>query len=172
MNIEEAIKTALEYEVKIRDIYAQGAEKIKEEKGKKIFKTLADDEQSHVDYLEYRLKEWKESGVINVEKLESVIPPREAIEKAAREVGKLMPEKILGDIKLLLGPALKAEVETSNFYKKMVDEMEGPAREMFARFLEIEESHIVAVEAELAHAGQTGFWFDFMEKDMEEGWME
>ena len=38
----------------------------------------------------------------------------------------------------------------------------------FARFLEIEENHIAAVQAELDYITNTGYWFDFKEFDMEE----
>ena len=68
----------------------------------------------------------------------------------------------------MLSKALKVEVETSNFYQKMVDEMPGEGRQMFARFLEIEDAHINAVQAELDYISKTGYWFDFKEFDMED----
>ena len=58
-------------------------------------------------------------------------------------------------------------LEPEEIYRRMVAEMEGAARDMFARFLEIEDGHIVAVQAELDYISQTGFWFDFQEFDME-----
>jgi rubrerythrin len=67
----------------------------------------------------------------------------------------------------MLSKALQVEVETSAFYRKLVQEMEGDARTMFARFLEIEDGHIAVVQAELDYISQTGFWFDFQEFDME-----
>jgi len=39
---------------------------------------------------------------------------------------------------------------------------------MFARFLEIEENHIAAVQFELDYLTQSGYWFDFKEYDMED----
>ena len=71
------------------------------------------------------------------------------------------------DEKRMLSKALQVEVETSAFYRRMVAEMEGAAREMFARFLEIEDGHIAAVQAELDFISHNGFWFDFQEFDME-----
>jgi rubrerythrin len=59
------------------------------------------------------------------------------------------------------------EVETSRFYRELVDQVADAYRPMFARFLEIEDNHIEAVQFELDHVGQTGFWYGFEEFDME-----
>ena len=40
-------------------------------------------------------------------------------------------------------------------------------KKMFANFLEIEERHVSAVQAELDYVSRTGYWFDFKEFDME-----
>ena len=72
------------------------------------------------------------------------------------------------NVNVILSRALKAEVETSNFYEKMVSQMTDEGQEMFAQFLEIEENHIAAVQAELDYITHTGYWFDFKEFDMEE----
>ncbi len=168
MTLEEAIKTAIEYEIRVRDLYRESAEKASDPVGRRIFQALGDDEQLHVDYLKSRLEIWQATGKLKVEKLESVIPSRETI---TREVGKLeerMARDDLKDEKQMLSKALKVEVETSNFYQKMVDEMSGEGRQMFARFLEIEDAHINAVQAELDYISKTGYWFDFKEFDMED----
>ena len=49
MTIEEAIKTAIEYEIRIRDTYRDAIDQTADRTGQKIFKTLAEDEQRHVD---------------------------------------------------------------------------------------------------------------------------
>jgi len=79
-----------------------------------------------------------------------------------------MAQKDLSSVKIILSRALKAEVETSSFYQNMVNEMSDEGQKMFARFLEIEENHIAAVQAELDYITKTGYWFDFKEFDMEE----
>jgi len=50
MTIEQAIKTALEYERKVRDSYLQAAKNSQDDTGKRIFKELAKEEQQHVNY--------------------------------------------------------------------------------------------------------------------------
>jgi rubrerythrin len=79
-----------------------------------------------------------------------------------------MSIKNFSSVKVILSRALQAEIETSNFYEKMVNEMTDEGQKMFSRFLEIEENHIAAVQAELDYITHTGYWFDFKEFDMEE----
>jgi rubrerythrin len=43
MTLEEAIKTAIEYEIKIRDLYVQAAAKTSSPVGRRIFQALGDD---------------------------------------------------------------------------------------------------------------------------------
>jgi rubrerythrin len=76
MKLEAAIKSALEFENRIRDLYIEAVTRTDEPAGKKIFQTLADDEQRHVDYLESRLDEWQQRGAIRTEHLESTLPDK------------------------------------------------------------------------------------------------
>ena len=50
----------------------------------------------------------------------------------------------------------------------MVAELPNEGQRMFARFLEIEENHIAAVQFELDYLTKSGYWFDFKEFDMED----
>jgi len=167
MNLEEAITTALRYENQLRDIYLQGALETTDPKGKKVFQDLADDEQRHVVYLEHALKQWKESGQISSRKLESAIPPLEAIRKEAARVSSHMSREDRGLQEQQLSKALKVEKETSRFYEQLVSELPEQGREMFARFLEIENAHVEAVQFELDHVSHNGTWFGFEEFDLE-----
>lgn len=169
MTLEEAIKTALEYETKIRDVYLEGVKITDDQVGKKIFQNLADDEQRHVAYLEYKLDEWQKTGKITPEKLDSTIPPGDVIQKEAAKLRSQMQKDDRGLKQQMLSKALKMEIETSNFYKNVVEKLPGEGREMFARFLEIENNHIEAVQFELDYVGHTGYWFGFEEFDMEVG---
>jgi len=167
MKLEEAIQTALAYETRIRDLYYQAVAEASDPAGKRIFEALGMDEQHHVDYLEDRLEQWLKTEKLSIEHLESTLPPKEKIQN---EVDKLKADMKKEDRRVerqMLSKALKVEVETSNFYKKMVAEMEGGARAMFARFLEIEDEHIAIVQAELDYNTKTGYWFDIKEFDME-----
>lgn len=168
MIMEEAIKTALDYETRIRDIYRDAAEVVSDPAGKRILQMLRDDEQHHVEYLMDRLESWKKTGKLSEKKLGSTIPSIETISMETEKIKTyLLKKDRRGEIEIL-SKALKAEIETSNFYAKMVAELPNEGQRMFARFLEIEENHIAAVQAELDYITKTGYWFDFKEFDMED----
>ena len=167
MTIEEAMKTAIEYEIRIRDIYLEAVVAVDGEAGKKIFETLAKDEQSHIDYLEHKLVLFQKTGTIEHGKLESAIPDQKSIDQEADKVKSLTAKDFLGIKQSMLSKALKVEIETSEFYQKMVNELPAKARPLFKRFLEIENNHIKVVQFELDYISKTGYWFDFKEFDME-----
>ncbi len=168
MEMEKAIQTAIDYETKIRDIYRDAAQSVHDPEGKRFFKMMGDDEQYHIDYLMERLGFWRKSGKLSAEKLISAVPSKEIIQKETDKIKAHMSTKDLSSVKVILSRALQAEVNTSNFYEKMVNEMTDEGQKMFSRFLEIEENHIAAVQAELDYITNTGYWFDFKEFDMEE----
>jgi len=168
MTLEEAIKTAIAYEIKIQKLYQEAYRRVADPIGKGIFQTLADDEQSHVAYLTDRLDKWQKTGQLSPEKLETTIPDKEVISRGVNKLSSRMAREDRNDEKRMLSKALSVEIETSNFYEQMVAEMQAESREMFARFLEIEAGHIAIVQAELDYISHTGYWFDFKEFDMEE----
>ena len=168
MELEKAIKTALEYETRIRDLYVEAVRRTEDPTGKTIFQALADDEQRHVDYLNSKLDEWQRHGQISVSALESSIPDKAVIRKEAGALEAKISEDTRGLKQQMLSQALAMEIETSRFYKEMVDAMQGEYQTMFARFLEIEDNHVEAVQFELDHLTKTGFWYGFEEFDMEQ----
>jgi rubrerythrin len=167
MKIEEAINTAIAYELKIRDIYLEAEAAVSDDVGKRIFETLGKDEQHHIDYLHHKLEQLRTTGKIVPENLDSAVPSREVIKQEAAKVKSLMSKDFHGVRQQMLSKALKLEIETSGFYRKMVAELPAEGQKLFQRFLEIENNHIKAVQFELDYLGKTGYWFDFKEFDME-----
>lgn len=168
MEMEKAIQTAIDYETKIRNIYRDAAQSVHDSEGKRFFKMMGDDEQYHLDYLMERLRLCRESGKLSAKKLISAVPSKEIIQKETDKIKAHMSTKDLSSVKVILSRALQAEVETSNFYEKMVNEMTDEGQKMFSLFLAIEKNHIAAVQAELDYITNTGYWFDLKEFDMEE----
>jgi rubrerythrin len=168
MELEATLKSALEFENRIRDLYIEAAANTEDAAGKKIFQDLADDEQNHVAYLESRLSEWQKTGAVTAEKLESIIPDRATVRKAAADLKSKIKQDTRGLKQQMLSRALELEIETSRFYEQLVAEVAEDHRAMFSRFLEIENNHIEAVQFELDHLTHTGFWFGFEEFDMEQ----
>jgi len=172
MTTEDAIRTAIDYEVKVRDIYVHAVASVTNPKGKKILEVLAQEEQHHVDFLEARLEEWIETEQVSFDRLGTAVPSRGSIQKSLKTLKREMTRKDPSvvnqdDAVKIMERALAAEIETSNFYRRMVDEIEGEARAMFAKFLEIEEGHQAIVQAELDALSGMGFWFDMPEFNME-----
>lgn len=159
--------TALKYEEKIRDLYYSAANTIDDERGKVIFKSLGDDEQSHVDFLLYSLEQLKSDQSIDSTRLQSAIPELGLINKNIEKMKAEIPHQMLGTIKTVLNNALKLEKETSDFYRDARDKSEGPIKEILSKFLEIEERHVDVVQIEIDHANNSGMWFNFMEANLE-----
>jgi len=166
MDLKEALSGAIEYEHRIRDYYAGCARKIKDPKGQRVFAILAREEQGHVDYLETRLAEWQASGAVTVAELPTLLPSATWVQEEAR---KLAPAKAVpAQVEIeFLKEALELERKTSAFYGELVAKLEPRHRDLFERFLEIENGHLAIVQAEIDALAGHGHWFDFMEFSLE-----
>jgi rubrerythrin len=167
VTVEEAIKTSIEYETRVRDVYRDAVRRAQQEDGKKLFQVMADEEQHHLDYLQTKLEEWSEKGEVTPEGLKTALPPANTI-----EAGIAVLEDKVGDgagkIEIeFLEKALAVERETGDFYRRMVEELPGEAKEMFRRFLEIEDGHLALVQAQIDQVMGTGYWFDVQEFNLE-----
>ncbi len=161
--------TALQFERKIRDLYRSAESIVDDERGKKIFSSLANEEQSHIDFLEDSLQTLENNGSIDPERLSTSVPDVEALGERIESMKSSIPERMLGDVKSVLNSALKMEIETTDYYKDAFNRTEGDIQKVMAKFVEIEQRHTDVVRIELDHAARNGFWFDFMEISMEEG---
>jgi rubrerythrin len=171
MTIEEAINTSLEFERKVHGLYEAAAKNAGDAIAKKVFATLAQEEQGHVAYLESRLAEWQKDGCLSPEKLRTVLPSAERIRAGVgRMRAQVRREAGSHDAELAsLYQALAAEDETSAFYLRMVRELPAEGQSLFSRFLEIEDGHGAIVQAEIDSVKHMGFWFDLKEFDLEAG---
>jgi len=172
MNVEQAITTALEYEARVHKTYHEALEASKTPVARRIFKTLRDEEAEHVRFLKDRLEEWKADGVVTTPMLDSVLVPKDLIERGVHALrASVEKEGIKGhDTELEhLRRALEVERETSAFYERMVGELDGDGRRLFERFVEIEQGHLALVQAEINCVTGSGFWFDTAEFSLEMG---
>lgn len=171
MTVEEAIKTGIVFEKKIHATYVSAAGRAEDPIAKKVFSTLADEEQGHINYLESRLSEWRKDGRLSGEKLRTVLPAADRIKGGLKRLRSQVAQRKgnhAGELDSLR-QALAAEDETSGFYRQMVRDLPAPGQELFARFLEIEDGHAAIVQAEIDSVNQMGFWFDIKEFDLEVG---
>ena len=169
MTIEEAIKTAIEYETRVWTIYVDAMKQLTDKVGKRIFGLLASEEQEHLKYLKSRLDEWEKTGKITAIRLTTSIPSPEDIKDQMSKLKAHMTSRSRSSELVQLQKARDVEIETSNFYKRMVAELSAEGQQMFARFVEIEEGHLALVQAELDAVSGMGFWFDMPEFNLEAG---
>lgn len=169
MTLEEAIKTALEYEQGVYRIYLEAMEKSSDPAAQRIFKVLCDEEMGHLTYLRQRFDEWQKTGDIDVAELGTVIPEKQAIDTRLQELRQTVkPKATQQRVELeMLKRALEAEIKTGSFYKEMVASLDGKGRALFKRFVEIEAGHEAIVQAEIDAVSNLGFWFDTPEFRLE-----
>jgi len=168
MSSEEIFATAIEYEKKIHKFYLDAMDMIDDVKGQSFFKELAEDELSHVAFLEYSLEQLKKNKEINLDKLKTTLPSQEIVKNQIEKMKGEIPEKILGDFKRVLTSALRLEIKTSEFYKDAYERSEGQIKSILKKFYEIEKNHENLVQIELDMAMNNGYWLNYMEIDMED----
>jgi rubrerythrin len=167
MMIEQAIKTGIEYELQVRKVYSEAAKKFSDPVARRVLGVLADEEDRHVQYLESRLVEWEKTGKITAEKLETAIPAKKDIDASVRKLTKRMSQQDFSVELEMLKKALHLEIEATNFFKRMVGELDAEEQKLFARFVEIEQGHEAIVQAEIDAITGLGFWFDYGEFKLE-----
>jgi rubrerythrin len=171
MELEEAIKGALQYEQRVHELYLEAEKAATDDVGRRVFGCLAREESGHIAYLNSRLEEWQQNHTITLEKLETVIPCPVDLEKAVTRLKESVEPRENAYVAELgmLQRALKAEIETGEYYQKLVNELPAEHQPLFARFLEIEDGHRAIVQAEIDSVSGLGFWFDSQEFGLERG---
>jgi len=167
MTIEQAIKTGIEYELRVRKVYSEAAKNFADPVARRVLGVLADEEDRHIQYLESRLAEWERTGKITAAALETAIPSKKAIEASVRKLTRKMAEQDFSVELNMLKKALVLEREATAFFREMVGQLEAEERKLFARFVEIEEGHEAIVQAEIDAVTGLGFWFDYGEFRLE-----
>ncbi len=169
MNLQEAIGVALDFERKVRDHYHRSAKTIDDPQGRKVFQTLAAEEQGHVDYLEYCLAEWKRTSRVPARALKTVLPRGVKWIEAERKKLQGRPDTRVASASEVdaLKVALQYEKDADGFYHRLVTQLPREEQVLFEKFLGIEDGHLALVQAELDSVLGTGFWFDGMEFRLE-----
>jgi rubrerythrin len=168
MQLEEALKTAIEFEHRVHDNYADAMAEAQDPAARRFFEVLAKEEEGHVAYLESRLEEWQRTGHLAPARLQTAIPSSDRIaEGVARLRVGLAPRPGAAVEVELAQRAVEAEKEASAFYRRMVAELGPEGQQLFSRFVEIEEGHLAIAQAEMDAATGLGFWFDVREFDLE-----
>jgi rubrerythrin len=167
MLIEQAIKTAIEYEQNIREIYKKAAKASSDQIGRRVFSALAADEANHVSFLVRQLETWVNEKKIALEDLKIVLPKAGDMSANLNTVQEAMePSKKREELELL-EQAREAERETCEFYEKMVGELPPEGKALFEQFLKVEQEHFNVVQFQIDSLTGSGFWLGWPEFDME-----
>ena len=169
MTVEEAMKTAIEYEIRVREVYVEALEGATDPVAKKVYKLMADEEDDHVKYLEHKLEQLKKSGELSADDLETAVPAPGQLEKEISKLVEKVGQEPRTDELAVLRKAYDVEKETSAFYAGLVETLPDDGKAFFQRFLEIEAGHIALVQAEIDALEGNGMWFDLYEFDVEAG---
>ncbi|TES92138.1 MAG: hypothetical protein E3J87_06110 [Candidatus Cloacimonadota bacterium] len=159
-----AIKVAIQMEKDGKRFYQDAAQKTENEVGKKMFKSLAQDEITHLDTFQKMFdtitgsEEWRElaEGLPKVGK----IPVFEGeIEKKANAN--------LSDLNAIR-VAMDNERKSIDHYKKAAEETEDPlAEKIFNKIREEEEYHYDLLQVQRDYLTKSGFWIDIAEFRMD-----
>ncbi len=165
MDLQEAFRVALDFERKVRDHYYLSGKAIEDANGRRVFETLATEEQGHVDYLERCLLEWKKTGKVGDVPLQGLLPKDVKWIEVERAKGQgRTPRRRAGAIEVdALKTALQFEKDAGAFYQRLVTQLPREQRTPFLKFLSIEDGHMALVQAQLDSVLGTGLWFDVME---------
>jgi len=168
MDIEKAILTAIHYETRVHEVYAQAAAGAPTAAARRTLGFLAREERYHLDFLAEQLSTWRERGLVEPARLKTSLPARATIPAAGARLEAHMRAHAPAEELEMLRRALAVEKETSAYYAGLVAGLpEGEPRRLFQRFLEIEEGHQNLVQAELDSLMGLGVWFDCQEFDLE-----
>jgi rubrerythrin len=166
MNLIEALDEALAYETKIHDLYVSAAAEAALPESKAFFEFLARDEGYHVKFIESARDGARKGQAPDSSGLKTAIPA-DVSAAVAKAKAAFVSSRDGGQLSALEN-ALRAEEETSAFYRRLVATLPASETGAFRRLQEIEDGHTVIVKAELDSVTRAGFWFDVREFDMEE----
>jgi rubrerythrin len=167
MVIEDAIRSAIEYERKIVSVYEEAVEKSSNPTARLIFSRLADEERDHVAYLNVKLKEWHDAHALGNNDLTTIVPSKKKIDEEVAKLGQVMNKGYSDEELTMLEKARTVEWETSDFYDKLVEDLPEEGKRFFRKFQEIEDGHLYMVQAEIDCLSKNGFWMGIPEFDME-----
>ncbi|MDI9621457.1 MAG: hypothetical protein QM379_06195, partial [Acidobacteriota bacterium] len=116
-----------------------------------------------------RLAECHTRGSAAAPAVPTIWPSVAGVQPARDRLAALPAGTTPGNEMDLLKRALVLVRATSGFYRSLVDTLPAGQRELFARFLAIEEGHLAIVQAEIDAVAGHGHWFDFQEFSLEAG---
>ncbi|NLD71964.1 MAG: ferritin family protein [Chloroflexi bacterium] len=162
----EVLKTGMATELWGLRFYEQAAEHVQDETGKRVFRSLVDEESKHLDILRGQYaalsegKEWV--SVAEAVKMASSVAPADIFPEA-QSAERLVPADATDE--QCLGLALDFERRGYDLYHAEADEATGPAQKVWAFLAEAEDQHYAFLDKTLEFLKSNGVWY-FDEREL------
>lgn len=144
----QGLRTALQTELNGIQFYKLAAEKTDDNKGKKTFQMLADDELKHYHALQQQYKslldesKWQDIDLGDISTFEGESPI------FTKELKDRVKDKHFEVTALSIGALL--ESNSIDFYRRMKEQSDDPAaRELYGQLQKWEETHLKAITKQL-----------------------
>ncbi len=161
----KAIEIALKNEARERDFYLKQSEKSADPLGKKMFATMAQEEEEHYQYLKELHQELQKAGTW---------PEEISVEIKGTNVDKVLDELVdrvnpsnvaTADDKEAIRMAINFEKEAYKFYSELVKKADHPnEKTLFELLAALEMEHVVSLEETLLYFENPAEWFAQYEK--------
>ncbi|PID29134.1 MAG: hypothetical protein CSB55_02145 [Candidatus Cloacimonadota bacterium] len=145
MTVKEALKFAIQYEIKSRNFYKILAASSKSEEAKKTFKSLIPLEKIH------------EEKLTEIYEKKFGVKPNGLDQEAFHKIRKDFIETPMEILKF----AVTLEEEASKMYRDMAEESDNPeAKELFEQLAEEESQHNEFIYLKMENLEGIAVWFD------------
>jgi len=166
--VENGIKEAIRLEINGRKFFLHAADITEHEKGKKMFRFLADEEVKHLEVFGKLFsqildgEDWKK--YVRDEELRGESPLVEKLkDRMKKEEGKGEVEAIRVGMEL--------EQDAIDFFgKAMFDAYDSNAKKIFREIAEEEKFHFDLLQAQYDSVTRSGFWLGSAEFQMDGKW--
>jgi len=166
----KSIEIALKNEMRERDFYLKQSEKSADPLGKKMFATLAEEEEEHYIYLKELHQELQKAGKWPEEV--SVVINKTNVGKVLDElVDKANPSNVAtADDKEAIKMAINFEKEAYKFYSGLVKQSSNPdEKTLFELLAGLEMEHVISLEETLSYFENPEQYFAQYEKPTLDG---
>lgn len=168
----DALKSAIQGEIRGWEFYTEAAKKTSSESGQKMFEQLAKDEIDHQRWLEGaydRLATGKEGltpkHVIKHKPIDKKLKPVTPVDR--RRLVKKVKERTDEVEAVLIG--VKLEEDAITFYEEALEQpdVNDEVKDLFKNLVEVEKGHLTILQGEYQVLTGVSFYYDYPELSKE-----
>ncbi len=166
----EAVKIGMSFEEAGHRFYSEAADITESPKGKKMFERLAHDELEHLELFRRARNSLLETGVwpevtekdlhAKIKTIGKPVFPKTATASSGATVSSRERHA--------LRRGIQAEKDSIAFYSQAVTKTkDAAAKALFSKLVEVEEGHLMLLEAEFDYITKTGIYYGELEFSLE-----